>query len=49
MLTKWNNYALAGRTQKPVKVIVEDEEVAAAIAKNREMALVLALLMNSSK
>lgn len=45
-LTEWTNFALPGRTHKTIKTIREDVEVAAAIEKNRQMALSLAILLN---
>lgn len=43
-LRNWDTFALAGRTQKPLLNVINDEEINRAIVVNRENALALAII-----
>ena len=45
-MLRWEKFALAGRMQKPILNIVEDDEVVKALEQNRDNAFNLALLLH---
>lgn len=48
-LENWDNFYMAGRTQKPILLVESDDKVKEAIKKNRINAIRTSLILNSSK
>ncbi len=48
-LENWNNFYMAGRTQKPIMLVESDDKVKEAIKKNRINAIRTSLILNSNK
>ena len=46
-LKSWKSFYLAGRLQKPVLIVTDNDEIAAAIKKNRDNALLLSCLLQT--
>ena len=48
-MVHWDRFAFAGRMQKPILTLIEDDEVSEAQVQNRKSAINLALLLHYGK